>query len=56
MMIPILENESIFLEYLDDENDDYGFKLTENAPEEAIIALESYNKRANQLLREMEIE
>jgi hypothetical protein len=46
MTIPILEEETVFLDYLDEQGDDWGFKLIDDAPQEAIDALASYLSRA----------
>lgn len=52
MLIPLLEEEMIILDYLDTESEEPGFHLVEFAPDEAHEALASYKKRAARLRRE----
>lgn len=49
MTIPLLENEAVFLDYLDEDYEGWGFKLVDNAPEEAVDALDSYTRRCNRI-------
>lgn len=46
MIIFPLEEEMVFVDYIDQQNEEEGFKLVESAPDEAVEALESYKKRA----------
>lgn len=56
MMIPILEEELIFLDYIDTESDEWGYKLVDKAPKEAISALVSYLWRSEKLRESLNIE
>jgi hypothetical protein len=49
MTIPLLDSERIFLDYLDEDYTDFGYKLVDNAPDEAVKALASYLKRVNNI-------
>lgn len=56
MMIPILEEELIFLDYLDTDNEDFGYKLVDNAPKEAISALVLYLLRSEKIIESLNFE
>ena len=56
MIIPILEDEIVFLDYLDDQSADWGFKLVDDAPIEAKEALSSYLSRAERIRKPQEVE
>lgn len=55
MMIPLLEEEEVFLKYLDEDSMDFGFKLKEDAPDDAKKALASYILRVEQIMRSAEV-
>lgn len=56
MIVPLLEEEEIILNYLDTNNIDWGIELVDNAPKEAIDALNSYLSRYNNLKQNQKVE
>lgn len=56
MIVPLLEEEKIFIDYLDDDSLDWGLTLIEDAPQEAKDALDNYLNRYNKLKQNQKVE